>query len=61
MLKAVGRTEEQLDLLLEEWRIPLGRLGTPQDIGAACVYLASDAASWVTGDILRIGGGALPR
>ncbi len=61
MLKAVGRTEDQLDQLLEEWRIPLGRLGTPQDIGAACLYLASDAASWVSGDILRIGGGALPR
>jgi len=37
------------------------RLGTPQDIGAACVYLASDASSWVTGEILRVGGGAKPR
>ncbi len=61
MLTAVGKTEDQLDELLEEWRIPLGRLGTPQDIGAACVYLASDAASWVTGEILRVGGGAKPR
>jgi NAD(P)-dependent dehydrogenase (short-subunit alcohol dehydrogenase family) len=61
MLTAVGRTEDELDLLLEEWRIPMGRLGTPQDIGAACVYLASDAASWVTGEILRVGGGAKPR
>ena len=61
MLKAVGRTEDQLDQLLKEWRIPLRRLGTPQDIGATCLYLASDAASWVTGDILRVGGGALPR
>ncbi len=61
MLQAVGRTEDQLDQLLKEWRIPLRRLGTPQDIGAACLYLASDAASWVTGDILRVGGGALPR
>lgn len=61
MLKAVGRTEEQLDQLLKEWRIPMRRLGTPQDIGAACLYLASDAAAWVTGDIIRVGGGALPR
>lgn len=61
MLKAVGRTEDQLDQLLEEWNIPLGRLGTPQDIGAACVYLASDAASWVSGEIIRVGGGAKPR
>ena len=61
MLKAVGKTEEQLDELLAEWRIPLGRLGTPQDIAAACLYLASEAASWVSGEILRVGGGARPR
>jgi NAD(P)-dependent dehydrogenase (short-subunit alcohol dehydrogenase family) len=61
MLTAVGKTEDQLDELLDEWNIPLGRLGTPQDIGAACVYLASDAASWMSGEILRVGGGAKPR
>ncbi|MCH9838959.1 glucose 1-dehydrogenase [bacterium] len=61
MLTAVGKTEDQLDQLLDEWNIPLGRLGTPQDIGAACVYLASDAASWMSGEILRVGGGAKPR
>lgn len=61
MLKAVGRRDDELDELLDDWNIPLGRLGTPQDIGAACVYLASDAASWVSGEILRVGGGAKPR
>jgi NAD(P)-dependent dehydrogenase (short-subunit alcohol dehydrogenase family) len=61
MLTAVGKSEDQLDELLDEWNIPLGRLGTPQDIGAACVYLASDAASWMSGEILRVGGGAKPR
>ena len=61
MLTAIGKTENQLDEVLEEWNIPLGRLGTPQDIGAACVYLASDAASWVSGEIIRVGGGARPR
>lgn len=61
MLKAVGKTENQLDELLAEWNIPLGRLGTPQDIAGACVYLASDAASWVSGEIIRVGGGAKPR
>lgn len=61
MLTAVGKDESQLDELLDEWNIPLGRLGTPQDIGAACLYLASDAASWVSGEILRVGGGAKPR
>ena len=61
MLKAIGKTEAQLDEVLAEWKIPLGRLGTPQDIAAACVYLASDAASWVSGEIIRVGGGARPR
>ncbi len=61
MLTAIGRDESELDQILEDWRIPLGRLGTPQDIGAACVYLASDAASWVSGEIIRVGGGASPR
>ena len=58
MMKAIGKDENQLDEILEEWNIPLGRLVTPQDIGAACLYLASDAASWVSGEILRVGGGA---
>ncbi len=61
MLTAIGRTEDQLDQVLREWRIPLGRLGTPQDIGVACLYLASDAGSWVSGEILRVSGGARPR
>jgi len=61
MLTALKKSEDQLDVLLEEWNIPLGRLGTPQDIGSACVYLASDAASWISGEILRVGGGAKPR
>ncbi|MGB2239868.1 MAG: SDR family NAD(P)-dependent oxidoreductase, partial [Pseudomonadales bacterium] len=61
MLTALKKTDDQLDELLEEWNIPLGRLGTPEDIGSACVYLASDAASWISGEILRVGGGAKPR
>ncbi|MFJ4847158.1 SDR family NAD(P)-dependent oxidoreductase [Streptomyces sp. NPDC088733] len=36
---------------------PLGRLGTPTDIGAACVFLASPAASWITGHDLVVDGG----
>lgn len=37
-------------------RMPLG-LGTPADVGDAVVYLASDAARWVTGEVLTIAGG----
>lgn len=61
MLTALGKDESQLDDILKEWNIPLGRLGTPEDIGSACVYLASDAASWISGEIIRVGGGAKPR
>ena len=37
--------------------IPLGRLGTPDDIGNAVVFMASDAASWITGQCLYVTGG----
>jgi gluconate 5-dehydrogenase len=38
-------------------RIPLGRICTPRDICAAMLYLASDAAAFVTGQILGVDGG----
>ena len=41
--------------------IPLGRLGAPEDIAAAVVYLASEEAGWVTGATLHVNGGmAMP-
>ena len=36
---------------------PLGRIGKPQDIATAAVFLASEDSSWVTGETLRISGG----
>jgi NAD(P)-dependent dehydrogenase (short-subunit alcohol dehydrogenase family) len=39
--------------------IPVGRTGTPEDIGAACVWLASDEAAWVTGQTIQINGGSI--
>lgn len=36
---------------------PLGRIGVPQDIAPAAAFLASEAASWISGEILVIGGG----
>jgi len=37
--------------------VPLGRLGAGQDVAAACVYLASDEAAYVTGQTLHVNGG----
>lgn len=41
-----------------EGRIPLGRLGQPEDIGGAVAFLASDMAAYVTGAALLVDGGA---
>jgi 3-oxoacyl-[acyl-carrier protein] reductase len=40
-------------------RIPLGRLGRPDDIAEACLFLASDASAYVTGDTIRVMGGSI--
>ena len=37
--------------------IPMARLGTPQEVAAACVFLASDDAGYTTGQTLHVGGG----
>ena len=39
--------------------IPLGRIGTPEDVAGAVAFLASDEASYVTGQVLNINGGML--
>ena len=44
----------------ERWtrRIPMQRLGIPEDIAAAALFLVSDQASWITGETLVVDGGA---
>jgi len=42
-----------------EAAVPLGRLGTPRDVGHACAFLASDEAAFITGTTLVIDGGQI--
>jgi 3-oxoacyl-[acyl-carrier protein] reductase len=48
-------TEQQREML--KGRIPAGHLGAGEDIAAACVYLASEEAAYVTGQTLHVNGG----
>lgn len=47
--------------IVDEWRkgVPLKRGGTPKDIADACVFLASDMSSYITGQTLSVDGGML--
>ena len=38
--------------------IPVGRTGTPDDIGYAVTFLASDEAAWITGQTIAVNGGS---
>jgi len=45
-------------LYREGKKFPLGRLATPEDMGRAAAFLASDAAAYIVGTVLRVDGGA---
>ncbi|MGR4001200.1 MAG: 3-oxoacyl-ACP reductase FabG [Alphaproteobacteria bacterium] len=54
-------TEKLPDAVREKFlrQIPLQRPGKPHDVATACLYLASPAASWITGQTLHVNGGML--
>ena len=56
MLERMLRTKPDLDAKLQA-RVPLGRLGTPEEIAAAAVYLCTENASFITGHALVMDGG----
>lgn len=56
MMTALSTNEEELEVMAGK-RIPLKRLGTPDDMGSTAVYLASAAGSWMTGQTLIVAGG----
>ncbi len=57
MMKALRLGDADLPKLEKALRLPAGRLGTPEDLGAAALYLCSRASSWVTGQTINISGG----
>jgi 3-oxoacyl-[acyl-carrier protein] reductase len=50
-----GLTPQLKEQMLKS--VPLGRTGTAREVAAACVYLASEEAGYVTGQVLRVNGG----
>ena len=55
-VQAAGLAEGDMRKEIEA-QAPLGRVGEPDDIAPAAVFLASDEAAYITGELLRIGGG----
>jgi len=56
MMTALNMDVPSLERMAEK-RVPLKRLGTPDDMASAAIYLASEAGSWVTGQTLTVAGG----
>lgn len=50
-----GLTIEEIDSFIAS--VPLGRIGTPDDVAAAALFLASDDADYITGQVLGVSGG----
>ncbi|MDI3297951.1 MAG: 2,4-dienoyl-CoA reductase [Bacillota bacterium] len=47
----------EADVRALEAQVPLGRLGTPEDVARAARFLLSEEASWITGEVLTVDGG----
>ncbi|KLU63433.1 2-dehydro-3-deoxy-D-gluconate 5-dehydrogenase [Peptococcaceae bacterium CEB3] len=60
-LSADGAADEQMKAMLEKFarQIPLGRMGNLDDIGKVAVFLASQAADYMTGSLVVVDGGRL--
>jgi len=58
-LIATDMTQALTEGARDEWeaRIPLRRLGAPEDVAAAVCFLASNEASYITGQVVAVNGG----
>jgi 3-oxoacyl-[acyl-carrier protein] reductase len=54
--KMTDRIVESIKLLLTS-RIPMGKLGTGEDVSNSVAFLSSDAASYITGETIHVNGG----
>lgn len=52
-------SEERIRQMVSE--VPLGRIGTPEDVAPLVVFLVSDQASYITGQVIEVNGGQLMR
>ncbi len=57
MMTAMKLEDNDLPALEKRLRLPMRRLGTPDDLGQAVLYFVSPASSWVTAQILSVDGG----
>lgn len=53
---ALNMADDDFPALEQQLNLPAGRLGTPEDIGAAALYFCSPASAWVTGQCFRVAG-----
>jgi NAD(P)-dependent dehydrogenase (short-subunit alcohol dehydrogenase family) len=57
MMTAMRLEDSDLPTLEKRLRLPMRRLGTPEDLGAAVLYFVAPASGWVTGQVLSVDGG----
>ena len=63
VLPGLTATDAAIDNMPEDFRksflshVPLGRMGTPEDMANAVYFFASDLSSYITGDIMEVAGG----
>jgi NAD(P)-dependent dehydrogenase (short-subunit alcohol dehydrogenase family) len=63
MNEGIMRGSPDPDAVMAGWVAmhPMGRVGQPEEVAAAIVFLASDEASFITGELLRVDGGLIVR